>query len=882
MRSGASGKVVSNSKRIRNFTIPGRAQRFNAASRPQVPVPLTQAQRAEERIAADQAIAERQQKHAHLPPIYEDTHAEYDSGPEYDALDILDGNSQLEPSHAGGELRNILDFISNTSPLRRKDTRKRRDRLKKRLDGFSSQITQMTDAFMGWCKGLGDRGLGSGEPKEQVPEDADGFREVQLLDTYSTYSYCIDIRASDEFPSCSAICNGLIPSAPFSPSYAVSIRALETFRSTHLRCPHLTIEPFLKGLCDVYGVQYRKALQRVFSICYDIYLQLRQETEKRVLQALGREGLWRRKNACPACTYRLQGEPQLLFSILVTMDGNNSLKRILRRAFEHAAGEEEDDNGAEQEDTRQVDDGLYLTREVVDRFQRGVESGSETAPQKSGRAGKSKQASDTQDADLRFEEDEDDPCASRWKNMKESSTERMWKLYDETGVFLCLCRHGFALTAVDMVQSGELSKYPLAVVEALLDAFGSDIGAGYDIGCRFGTTLRQSTLGARAKSANFTSLVGSFHGHAHNRLCQLSHLATYVPGIGLEDLEGCERLFSKSNALANATRYASPFHRRQAIGQYLKHLDLTDNAQNLSTALFSTAVGPLLTIPSLGKFITNNYRQALSILQGEVDLRKAIAAQGILDPDAAFPLWLAAERAYLQGLSKEPTEETLQMEYYQSLVDWWACEAHEAEYRTATAFVICSPNEPRGSAPSAATVARRRAAKDNTDNVEIRRVVTYMSDEENYLLGVEHELSVSNPLLAFHVGQYRLDRTRFFSQHRRQLLALSRMKGFTGDITPGIGIDATRCGREPGIHPSQPMNCEPPAQPSEPTPISPILSQPGERMDVDEGEEDVPRTLLEGTSDSSSEEESDGEVTGEIAEDEFIEAQFKFMEISKA
>jgi hypothetical protein len=79
---------------------------------------------------------------------------------------------------------------------------------------------------------------------------------------------------ADKFPSCSAICNGLIPSALFDPSYAVSIRALETYRTTHLRCPTLTFEAFLKGLCDVYGVQYRKALQRVFSICYDVYLQL--------------------------------------------------------------------------------------------------------------------------------------------------------------------------------------------------------------------------------------------------------------------------------------------------------------------------------------------------------------------------------------------------------------------------------------------------------------------------------------------------------------------------------------------------------------------------------------------------------------------------------
>jgi hypothetical protein len=34
-----------------------------------------------------------------------------------------------------------------------------------------------------------------------------------------------------------------------------------------------------------------------------------------------------------------------------------------------------------------------------------------------------------------------------------------------------------------------------------------------------------------------------------------------------------------------------------------------------------------------------------------------------------FEMWLAEERVYLQGLRKEPEEETLQMEYWQKLVN---------------------------------------------------------------------------------------------------------------------------------------------------------------------------------------------------------------------
>ena len=39
-----------------------------------------------------------------------------------------------------------------------------------------------------------------------------------------------------------------------------------------------------------------------------------------------------------------------------------------------------------------------------------------------------------------------------------------------------------------------------------------------------------------------------------------------------------------------------------------------------------------------------------------------------------FEAWLVEERTYLQGLKKEPAEETLQIEYYQKLVNLWASE----------------------------------------------------------------------------------------------------------------------------------------------------------------------------------------------------------------
>ena len=130
------------------------------------------------------------------------------------------------------------------------------------------------------------------------------------------------------------------------------------------------------------------------------------------------------------------------------------------------------------------------------------------------------------------------------------------------------------------------AKYPLSITNALLQAFGSRIGISYDIGCKFGSTVLRSTLGPLAKELKLHMLVGAFHGHVHQWLCQLSYLTTYTQGLGLEDLEGCKHFFSKSNALTAGTQYSSVFHRQQSIIQYLQHTDAFETYPNLSMSTF--------------------------------------------------------------------------------------------------------------------------------------------------------------------------------------------------------------------------------------------------------------------------------------------------------
>ncbi|KAJ7787485.1 hypothetical protein B0H14DRAFT_3095373 [Mycena olivaceomarginata] len=528
--------------------------------------------------------------------------------------DVLGGSERIELSHAGGELGSLEDGIEEDwvdedtrTKYRQADWRTRRDRTEIRNRQFLSQMPEMVSAYI----------------------------RIEATDVELT----LDSRAKGIAPG--LILHGVMPCAPWNPAVAIKIRVLETYRVMHVRCPHLAIQAFVKSLCDIHGVPYRPYLCQQFSISYDLYLDIRRRTDDRVTAALGRDSSWRMKHACPACMYKLEGEDALIFEMLSTMDGNDSLKRVLRRDKSSMAQDETGEptlaRSSEREDSRDASDGYYISRERVDRWAKSRLG--DRLPM---------EATNT---------DEDNPCAERWKNMINDVTSKMWGIFDETGIFLALCRHGFVLVIADMIKSGELAKYPLAVVEELLGAFGMGLGAGYDVGCHFQATVANSELGDEAREKKLKCLVGSFHGHAHNRLCQLRFLATYIEGMGLEDLEGCERFFSRSNGLAKSCRYASRFHRQQEITTYAKHFDSFETYANLS------------------KFLCNNYRQALAILKTEPALRAWMRQEGV-DGVKTFHEWLEEEKAYLLGLkaAAKTNTETLEMEYVQKLVNLGASQ----------------------------------------------------------------------------------------------------------------------------------------------------------------------------------------------------------------
>ncbi|KAG2100405.1 uncharacterized protein F5147DRAFT_747133 [Suillus discolor] len=290
---------------------------------------------------------------------------------------------------------------------------------------------------------------------------------------------------------------------------------------------------------------YRPYLNSQFSDTYDIYLEILNRVDRRLNGALHRNTPnWRLLNACPCCSYQLEDELPLAFKWLASIDGNNSLKRWASSTYGLTA----------REDSRKPRSDYWIDQMTVDAFKDEVRRSALT----------------------KVAEQINFNCTEQWRNAGPEQQKKMFSVFDESGIFIAACRHRFILLACDMVCSGELAKYPLALMNQLLSVFGVNGGCAYDIGSN-------SSLGPLAQSLNLRMMVGAFHGHAHNRRCQLDWHPMYIKGTGLTEGEGCEHVFSSSNDLARSTRHASPFHRHQTIEEHFAFWD-QDKYAALSTS----------------------------------------------------------------------------------------------------------------------------------------------------------------------------------------------------------------------------------------------------------------------------------------------------------
>ncbi|KDQ19127.1 hypothetical protein BOTBODRAFT_103239 [Botryobasidium botryosum FD-172 SS1] len=226
-------------------------------------------------------------------------------------------------------------------------------------------------------------------------------------------------------------------------------------------------------------------------------------------------------------------------------------------------------------------------------------------------------------------------------------------MYEETGIFVAICRHGFVIIVCDMVRSGELAKYPIAIVNKVQKVYEGRhrLAGAYDIWCSFKETLNKSTLGPQLKKSGLDGCVPAWHGYAHNRLCQLSNHPLYREGFGMNDFEGCERLFSSTNGVARCTRHASSRYRHRMLCAHFEQWD-EDKYHDLSS------------------YLLRHYKEALGRQTAlTAALSKAEALLGVHSSD--FDGWLAEEHEYLQNLVKEPVKNVQDIAYIELLAKYY-------------------------------------------------------------------------------------------------------------------------------------------------------------------------------------------------------------------
>ncbi|KAF8506448.1 hypothetical protein BU17DRAFT_57661, partial [Hysterangium stoloniferum] len=102
---------------------------------------------------------------------------------------------------------------------------------------------------------------------------------------------------------------------------------------------------------------------------HDVYVEIQTRISCDIQNQLGHQDNGQLRNACPPCTYVLEDEPPLKYSIQATFDRNNSLKHIPKSLHEKdSTGKVVSIESLERPDGRQHINGFYLTPGEVDKF----------------------------------------------------------------------------------------------------------------------------------------------------------------------------------------------------------------------------------------------------------------------------------------------------------------------------------------------------------------------------------------------------------------------------------------------------------------------------------------------------------------------------------
>ncbi|KAJ3804751.1 hypothetical protein F5876DRAFT_52960 [Lentinula aff. lateritia] len=543
----------------------------------------------------------------------------------------------------------------------RLDGRTWKHRIRRLNKNWQPLIPALIDAYTTWKYSPPPHIVTYTDPDASPLVDGRDF-DINILDIHDLARVAVIPCGEDDEGAVALVRAGYLGCTPQRPSLAISLRTLELFYTIRMFRPSFSIEAFTKVVCHVHSVTYRRGYRSAISDAFDTYIIIRRHLDSRVAHELGQDTQnYRVLNSCPPCNYELKDEPPLKFSRMFVLDGNNSLKRM------QGAG-----NRQVADDRVYQDSDYFLPEEYVNQFGNEVPRGRTQTEDEDAEEPGLEQGGDPTDGQTSMSETSPlQKCTSNWKAAAGDAAKKMWDGFHETGIFASACRHGFIIWLTDMIRSGELAKYPLAITAKALEVFGENLLIGYDIGCSFSETIAKTSLNEAFQKKKCRTCVNAFHGYSHNALCQQSFHPTHIKGMGLEDLETLERIFSQSNQLAAVTRYMSRYHRKVFIDLFFRQWD-SDKYANLGTMLF------------------NNYIQALHILETEAaELAHDLEQFNLTESDLEA-MWVD-QAGHFKELGKERAEEVNGVAYVELLQQLRDIEA--ALERSYTAFRIQEPED---------------------------------------------------------------------------------------------------------------------------------------------------------------------------------------------
>jgi hypothetical protein len=160
------------------------------------------------------------------------------------------------------------------------DNHTHHDRVLHKNQAFTEQMPVMTDAYLAWSlakskeefKSFFER-LQNKDLESNLAWDC-GEWSISVIDVFCELMCChlltFDINNSmlivdaekvtaqilptDTTISSVLVHQGVMPCLPISPTVGITMEALKLYCVAHLRCPHLSIQAFVKTVCDLHGV----------------------------------------------------------------------------------------------------------------------------------------------------------------------------------------------------------------------------------------------------------------------------------------------------------------------------------------------------------------------------------------------------------------------------------------------------------------------------------------------------------------------------------------------------------------------------------------------------------------------------------------------------